>query len=758
MMTDQFLFPAPVTTTDHLEGVVSGKSETSVTTHDQTYGSLPTPQEIKDLLAGLSGKQIGSSGQELTSGVDYWKNSTGIEDLKNKISLPVNTGSSDLKLSNSKLHIVSLMVTNEADKHKLATGAGGGSGVEASGSENVSVEGHPSGGGFIGGTSGGSAGNNEPGEHIHVTGRRYLTVHGLNAEEINGKIFLRGPDGKGLLTEKNNDGSYSSQPLEIIEKDLKQITQDIYGRDPTDDDYRSYNNLLQNSKSPQEARGNFSHSSDADNRLKTAISDIQGRNATEGDRPWLNAQEDALGNGQTSLKDIYKGTAAWTADHGGYDQIFEQIHGRAPTAQDRSYAATRIGDGWSVQTYRWNEAHSDDTKFTLSRIIEQVQDRQVTPGDSAWITGQQDDIGNSKQSMNDIRPALAKWSADHGAYDDVFSQVHGRPPSQADRDYAAARIGGNWSVQDYRWNEAHSDETLNRLQNMIPAVMGHAYQQEFNQPWRDQTANAIGASNYSIQKAAIDLAKLPEALTKIDAFLIKEFNSTSQDLRDLGSKILGNVAFYQHQISNYSQDMLHSLADNYKSQFVLSDNILKSMMPQTVEQWLGLTAMLALMLNPPGDVALVGGALAIGGEQLLNDTFNILESRFLTDVETKSTQIISSEGKKFVIEDVAKSTAPHVEKHIDELDNPSLSLRNDGITNIDEIENYLQKTLNDAPNHPERYEVASDIRNDRLAIWDKETNTMTIFNPKGNKDTKGFGTAFKPEGGYRVFEEVKNGR
>lgn len=455
-MTDQSLFPAPVTTTDHLEGVVAGKSGASGTIHDQTYGSLPTPQEIKNLLAGLSGKQIGSSGQELISGVDYWKNSTGIEDLKNKISFPVNTGSSDLKLSNNKLHVVSL----------VATGAGGESGIEAENPEYVSAQGHFPGGGFIGGTSGGGTGNTEPVEHIHVNGRRYLTVHGLNAEEINGKIFLRGPNG-GLLTEKNNDGSYSSQPMEIIEKDLKQITQDIYGRDPTDDDYRSYNNLLQNSKSPQEARGNFSHSPEADNRLKAAISDIQGRNATEEDRPWLNAQEDALGNGQTSLKDIYKGTAAWTADHGGYDQIFEQIHGRAPTAQDRSYAATRIGDGWSVQTYRWNEAHSDDTKSTLSRIIEQVQDRQVTPGDSTWITGQQDDIGSSKQNMNDIRPALAKWSADHGAYDDVFKQVHGRSPSQEDRNYAAARIGNNWSVQDYRWNEAHSDNVSIQLTKIL---------------------------------------------------------------------------------------------------------------------------------------------------------------------------------------------------------------------------------------------------------------------------------------------------
>jgi len=81
-MTDQSLFPTQVPPADHLGGVLSGKSGASVATHDQTYGSLPTPQEIKDLLTGLSRKQVGSSGQDLTSGVDYWKNSPEVEKLR----------------------------------------------------------------------------------------------------------------------------------------------------------------------------------------------------------------------------------------------------------------------------------------------------------------------------------------------------------------------------------------------------------------------------------------------------------------------------------------------------------------------------------------------------------------------------------------------------------------------------------------------------------------------------------------------------
>lgn len=186
-------------------------------------------------------------------------------------------------------------------------------------------------------------------------------------------------------------------------------------------------------------------------------------------------------------------------------------------------------------------------------------------------------------------------------------------------------------------------------------------------------------------------------------------------------------------------------------------NILQSLMPNTWQGWLELGAMVAVDLTPPGEAVAVGEIAVLGGEALLEKGFTILESRFLTDVETKTTQIISDDGEKFIIDDVAKRTAPHAAKHIDE-PNPNLSLRNNGINSSEDAESYIKNTLNNAPNNPGRYEIASDIRNDRLAIWDKEDGIMTLFNPKGNKNDGGFGTVYKPENGYDGFLEVKNGR
>ncbi|QEH97833.1 hypothetical protein [Gluconobacter thailandicus] len=596
---------------------MSGKSGTSVTTHDQTYGSLPTPQEIKDLLAGLSGKQIGSSGQELTSGVDYWKNSTGIEDLKNKISLPVNTGSSDLKVSNSRLHIVSLMATNEADMHKLATGAGGDSGVEAGSSENVSVEGHSSGGGFIGGTSGGGTGNNEPSENIHVTGHKYLTVHGLSAEEINGKIFLRGPDGKGLLTEKNNDGSYSSQPIETVEKDLKQITQDIYGRDPTDDDYKSYNNLLQNSKSPQEARGSFSHSdeakskvnsvyqkvfardvdndglktqldamgrdlsikgvqnniahsSEAENRLKAAISDIQGRTATDDDKPWINGQEDALGNDQISLNDIYKGTATWTGEHGGYNSI-----------------------------------------------IKDVQDRTPTSSDANWIRGVEDSIGNRRQNYQQVRTDLVNFAGEIGVINPNWQNVLGRDPTQSEIDKVRSALIGGSSIREQRTILAHSAEAKSILDD-AQRMFFKLGSLPVNDAWTKWAQDTIGEGNgQNLSSMKDNLLNNNQALVHIDSFLNKEFGNTSQDNISSAKEILSNILQGYESLKQKSAYEIKSIANAYTNQFASGDNLIKSMMPQTAEQWLGLTAMLALTLTPPGEVALVGEIAVLGGDELL---------------------------------------------------------------------------------------------------------------------------------------------
>ncbi|RUT26162.1 hypothetical protein C0V97_07200 [Asaia sp. W19] len=94
----------------------------------------------------------------------------------------------------------------------------------------------------------------------------------------------------------------------------------------------------------------------------------------------------------------------------------------------------------------------------LKEIIVATQGRPYQTSDDAWVQAQLDSINRGQTTVLQVRQSLAQWSAEHGEYDSTYSGVHGRPPSDADRQYAATMIGNGWSLQDYRSNEAYSDD------------------------------------------------------------------------------------------------------------------------------------------------------------------------------------------------------------------------------------------------------------------------------------------------------------
>ncbi|WP_025822590.1 hypothetical protein [Asaia astilbis] len=152
----------------------------------------------------------------------------------------------------------------------------------------------------------------------------------------------------------------------------------------------------------------------------------------------------------------------------------------------------------------------------LKEMIGTVQGRPLTPGDDDWVRDKAEKISSGALKLEQARQDLAHWTANDGQYDQIFRDVHGRDPGPQDRDYAGNMIGGGWSKQDYRWHEAHSASSYDQLENMIPTIMGHPYWAEHNQPWRDATANSIGAGNYDISRARMDLAHYPEALNALE--------------------------------------------------------------------------------------------------------------------------------------------------------------------------------------------------------------------------------------------------
>jgi len=434
------------------------------------------------------------------------------------------------------------------------------------------------------------------------------------------------------------------------------------------------------------------------------------------------------------------------------NQLDQTLFGAGATDDDRLWISQQLVDGQQSWSDIWSaQAHSGREHDTLAATIHDVQDRNAASSDDAWISSQEDALSGT-QTYQALRDSLIDFSGEEGILkQDVFQNVHERDATDGDIATARGELHSGLSIQQVIWNEAHNQEATADINSLYQIAFGREADNGGLQTYQD----AIG-NGQSLENVTATLAGSEEAKTHITSFLNGTVGSVTDDLVSAGQSMVVGISNAYQYLQDQTSDGIQSLANGYQATFG-SGNVLQSVMPNTWEGWLGLTANLALVMTPPGDAVVAGEVLAVGGEELLTDVFQIVESRFLTDIETKSTQIISEDGRQFIIDDVAKRTAPHAEKHIDE-SNPNLSLRNNGINNVNDIENYIRNTLNEAPNNPGRYEIASDIKNSRLAIWDKENNTITIFNPKGNSDLNGFGTVFKPGDGYNYFIRVTNAK
>ncbi|GBQ15132.1 pesticin C-terminus-like muramidase [Swaminathania salitolerans] len=305
------------------------------------------------------------------------------------------------------------------------------------------------------------------GEELRNSVSNDLLGRNLTADEHK-NLAVKLAEGSKTFAQFRRDAAYS----EAARHKIAEIFKQSHGFDatPQDIDYGSMKTA--DGWSMQDYRWHEAHSDRVASELKDMISTVQGRPYRESDASWLRSRQDSLGTGQRTMLQTRQDFARWTADHGGYDACFQAVHGTPIEEADRNYAAIRIGDGWSMQDYRWNEAHSDRVTSELKDMISTVQGRPYRELDASWIRGKQDSLGTGQRTMLQTRQDFARWTADHGGYDACFQAVHGTPIQEADRIYAAIMIGNGWSVQDYRWNEAHGDRAAREIREMFRNVSG----------------------------------------------------------------------------------------------------------------------------------------------------------------------------------------------------------------------------------------------------------------------------------------------
>lgn len=553
---------------DQLHKYLGGAGNASATSSDK-IGAL-NPAQTSDLRLLTAAGKSADYGAAASGTYDYSRDAhlkTMDALMTSWANASVSTSETKTLSSTSTLSIPTQGTLNVTPAKMLAVSA-----VQDKPDETITVHGNPptSSGGYIGGFSGSRLGGDGNGNSTSrdEAGRMPASVtvtvmHSIKTVNVNGIPYVVAPDGQGLDTYQTRSGAWHALPFSMLQ-----------------------------------------------NAADTAAQRVLGFSATDG---IMGVAYNLALNGDAGSSNFSQGIQ-------------------------------------SVYPYS-NGAVAD-----LSKVISDVQGRPVNPGDNTWIRANQNTLASGAQNLLQIRQSLAQWTANDGQYDSTFSTVHGFAPVAADRSYAAVMIGNGWSVQDYRWSEAHSDRAVADIKSFYKIILGR----DAEQGGISTYTNALGTTLNRGQVAS-SIATSAEAAGQINVFLQNNFGHITDDLRNSGSIILSNLAQTYQTLQSYSSDALQSLAASYKAIFG-QGNILQSLMPNTWQGWLELGAMVAIDLTPPGEAVAAGELLTLGGEKLIQESSHIIESRSIIDV-LKGVSYRTSQK----IEDVVKQISSKIGKSEEEV-------------------------------------------------------------------------------------------
>ena len=360
-------------------------------------------------------------------------------------------------------------------------------------------------------------------------------------------------------------------------------------------------------------------------------------------------------------------------------------------------------------------------------------------------------------SADQIRRDIAFSDAAAAKVNDLYAQVLGRGSDPGGLKAQQNALSSGMTLHDVRWSMAHSAEEVSHLNDLYRLELGRQADAGGSQNYQD----AIG-NGRSLDDSIHDIAYSTEARTQqIDPFLQNNIGNISGDLEQSAAAVLNYVSQAATSIRDYSQEQIQSLANGYQTSFTLDSNVVNSLTPHNWTAWQCLAAAVVVSFaafGAPemGAAAVVGGVAVAGGDALLDRASLIMESRFVTDLETKNPNIVTSEEKTYTAEDLAPVIAQHSLKHIDALTKPNaIPLRTIGINNLNELSNYAKNMLLNAPSNPGRYEINSELGGDRIGIWDHQDQTVLIFNPYSKTVGDNNGTLFMPKSGYSYFKGLE---
>ncbi|MCP9318770.1 hypothetical protein KBX73_03055 [Acetobacter persici] len=271
----------------------------------------------------------------------------------------------------------------------------------------------------------------------------------------------------------------------------------------------------------------------------------------------------------------------------------QQLYGVAPDQNTQDWLKTNLQNGRTIQDVRWEDAHSQRMTDSIVSLYSSLAN--YTPY-NAQITSWQNTFANAQSTHNSAHYIIAHGSEATAALTTAMQMVTGQQPSNS-------------------------------------AAL---------QPYQDAMANG-GSLNDAIYKFAhSDLAKIVSNI-----FIAANIGPATVSLINASETMLTNIAQAYQSMKNYSESQIQSTANGYHAAFRAGD-ALNSVMPNTWEGWLGLTATIVIFMTPPEEAVAIAEVAAIGEEELLSlaldtETNIALDSLYATGTSDLVTTVSQSE-------------------------------------------------------------------------------------------------------------------
>ena len=355
-------------------------------------------------------------------------------------------------------------------------------------------------------------------------------------------------DGRKTLSQFRKEAAYS----EPARQQVAEVFRQQHGFDPSQQDLDFASMKRGDGWSLQDYRQNEAHGERTANQLKDMITSVQGRPFYDTDTVWVRAQQDSLGNGQTNIQQIRQELARWTANHGGYDTVFQTVHDTAMQPSDKIYAADRMGDGWSVQEYRSKEAHSERAWREYGDLIQRMTNHAPN---ADLIRQMQDNIGNGS-SLADERRRIAYSDVGRAATNEMYQNMLGVDPTPSQAAYYQGRLAQGASIYENRVALANGNEGRDAVDTLARNVFNRDLSTEERSQYQNQLAN-----NRSIDDVRYDMAHSLEAKINIESLSYLIFGKPPTDIEvaaqqqmlgaDVSWDALRKAQIYSVQACNY---------------------------------------------------------------------------------------------------------------------------------------------------------------------------------------------------------------